>query len=251
MSILKNKVALITGGVSGIGEAAVKVFAKEGARIVIADIKENGNNLLRVIQELGSEGIYIQTDISDPGSVSDLVENAVNHFGKLDCAFNNAGIEGQQAETTECTNENWDKVIKINLTGLWYCMKYELKQMLKQGSGAIVNTSSAAGLVGFTQLPAYVASKHGVNGLTKASALEYAQKGIRINAVCPGVIHTAMVDRVTHKDPIKVKQYVDMEPIGRMGTTKEIADTAAWLCSDLASFITGQAIAVDGGLTSR
>jgi NAD(P)-dependent dehydrogenase (short-subunit alcohol dehydrogenase family) len=170
----------------------------------------------------------------------------------LDCAFNNAGIEGQLAPTEACSEENFDRTIAINLKGIWLCMRREIQQMLRQGDGgAIVNMSSVAGLVGFAGLPAYVASKHGVIGLTKTAALEHAKDGIRVNAVCPGVIHTEMVDRLTGKDPATEKQFVELEPIGRMGTPKEIGAAAVWLCSTGASFVTGHALAVDGGFVAR
>ena len=176
----------------------------------------------------------------------------VQAFGRLDCAFNNAGIEGQLGSTAESSEENIDRTIAINLKGLWLCLRRELQVMLGQGgAGAIVNMSSVAGLVGFENLPAYVASKHGVIGLTKTAALECATRGIRVNAVCPGVIHTEMIDRVTGKDPAIEQQFVNMEPMGRMGTPQEIAEAAVWLCSPAASFITGQALAIDGGLIAR
>jgi NAD(P)-dependent dehydrogenase (short-subunit alcohol dehydrogenase family) len=180
------------------------------------------------------------------------VAETIHAFGRLDCAFNNAGIEGQLGSTAECSEENFDRTIAINLKGLWLCLRRELQVMLGQeGGGAIVNMASVAGLVGFESLPAYVASKHGVIGLTKTAALECATKGIRVNAVCPGVIHTEMIDRVTGRDPAIEQQFVNMEPMGRMGTPQEIAEAAVWLCSPAASFITGQALAIDGGLVAR
>ena len=176
-----------------------------------------------------------------------LVDKTIAVFGRLDYAFNNAGIEGATAPTHECTEENWDKTIGINLKGVWLCMKNEIPQMIKQGSGAIVNCASIAGLSGFVGLPAYTVSKHGIIGLTKTAALENAKAGIRINAVCPGVIHTAMVDRVTGKDKEVEKAYIAMEPVGRMGKPEEVAEAVMWLCSDAASFVTGHAMPVDGG----
>lgn len=181
-----------------------------------------------------------------------MLQQTVGTFGRLDCAFNNAGIEGNLASTVDCTEENFDRTLAINLKGTWLCLRAEIRQMLRQtDGGAIVNMSSVAGLVGFATLPAYVASKHGVVGLTKSAALEYAAQGIRVNAVCPGVIHTEMIDRITHEDPAVAQQFVDLEPVGRMGTPEEIAEAAVWLCSKAASFVTGHALAVDGGFLAR
>ncbi len=176
-----------------------------------------------------------------------MIENVISTFGKLDFAFNNAGIEGVMGHTHECTEENWDKTIGVNLKGIWLCMKYEIPRMLKSGNTAIVNCASVAGLVGFPGLPAYVASKHAVIGLTKTAALENAKLGIRINAVCPGVIKTDMIDRLTGKDKEVEKQYVSMEPVGRMGSPEEVAEAVIWLCSDASSFVTGNSLPVDGG----
>jgi NAD(P)-dependent dehydrogenase (short-subunit alcohol dehydrogenase family) len=175
----------------------------------------------------------------------------MDQFGRLDFAFNNAGIEGLSAPTHECTNENWEKTIDINLKGVWLCMKYEIPQMLKQHKGAIVNNASIAGLVGFPNIPAYVASKHGIIGLTKNAALEYAKLGIRVNAVCPGVIKTPMIDRFTGKNKEVEKQFATAEPIGRLGQPEEVAAAVTWLCSDASSFVTGHAMTVDGGWVAQ
>ncbi len=246
--IFDNKVALVTGGSFGIGKAAALAFAERGARVLVADwMEDKTDNTVELIKKAGGSAIYIKADVSKSTDVRAAVEMAVSTFGRLDYAFNNAGIEGVGGKTQECTEENWDKTISINLKGVWLCMKYELMQMQKQAKGAIVNNASVAGLVGFPGLPAYVASKHGIIGLTKTAALENAKLGIRVNAVCPGVIHTAMIDRITGKDKLVEKQYESMEPIGRMGRPDEVAEAVVWLCSDAASFITGESLAVDGG----
>lgn len=242
----KDEVALVTGGSFGIGRATAFEFAKRGAKVVVVDWVED-EETIHLIKKVGGDAIFIKCDVSKEADVKKMIDIAINTFGRLDFAFNNAGIEGEQANTDLCTTENWDKTIGVNLKGIWLCMKHELPMMLKQGKGAIVNTASVAGLVGFTGLPAYVASKHGVVGLTKTTALEYVKQGIRVNAVCPGVIKTPMVDRLTGKDKVVEKQYVDMEPIGRMGLPEEVAEVVIWLCSDAASFVTGHAMPVDGG----
>lgn len=249
--IFKGKVALITGASFGIGSAAAVAFAKRGAKVVMVDwIEDKENETMRLVKDAGSEGMFIRCDVSRSDDVSKMIEKVVARFGRLDYAFNNAGIEGATANTHECSEANWDKTIGINLTGVWLCMKNEISQMLMNKKGAIVNCASIAGLGGFAGLPAYVASKHAVIGLTKTAALEYAKQGIRVNAVCPGVIHTAMIDRVTGKDKEVEKQYVAMEPIGRMGNPEEVAEAVVWLCSDASSFVTGIAMPVDGGFTS-
>lgn len=241
----ENKVALITGGSFGIGKATAVAFAQRGAKVVIADVVENPD-ALKEIKGAGSEGIFIKCDVSKEKEVSEMIDKAIQHFGGLDYAFNNAGIEGQMANTQDCTEANWDKTLSVNLKGIWLCMRHEIPHLLKKG-GAIVNCASIAGLVGFPGLPAYVASKHAVIGLTKTAALENAKSGIRINAVCPGVIKTAMVDRITGKDKVAEKQFESMEPVGRMGQPEEVASAVVWLCSEGASFVTGHALAVDGG----
>jgi NAD(P)-dependent dehydrogenase (short-subunit alcohol dehydrogenase family) len=246
--IFAGKVALVTGGSFGIGRAAAVAFAKRGAKVAMADWAEDKDQeTLKQIKDSGGEALFISCDVSKNDQAKAMVEKAVAQFGRLDFAFNNAGIEGTMAPSQECTEENWDKTIGINLKGVWLCMKYEIPFMLKQGKGAIVNCASVAGLIGFPGLPAYVATKHGVVGLTKTAALENAKQNIRINAVCPGVIKTSMIDRITGKDKVVEKQYMDMEPLGRMGQPEEVAEAVVWLCSDAASFVTGHAMPVDGG----
>jgi NAD(P)-dependent dehydrogenase (short-subunit alcohol dehydrogenase family) len=249
---LEGKVALVTGAGSGIGRAAALAFAREGANVVVSDVvAEGGNETLRLIEEAGGKGTFVQGDVSIAADAQAIVRAAEEHFGWLDFAFNNAGIEGIQAPTAECTEDNWDRVLAVNLRGIWLCMKYEIPVMLRQGKGAIVNTASVAGLVGFPNIPAYNASKGGVVQLTKTAALEYATQGIRVNAVCPGVIQTPMVDRFLGGSAEAEAQFVAMEPVGRMGRPEEIAEAVVWLCSDAASFVTGHAMVVDGGLVAR
>jgi NAD(P)-dependent dehydrogenase (short-subunit alcohol dehydrogenase family) len=248
---MKDKVALVTGGSSGIGRAAALAFAREGAKVVVADVQvAGGQETVGLIRDAGGEAVFVRTDVASPVEVKALVDEAVQRYGRLDYAFNNAGIEGTLAPTAECSEENWNRTLEINLKGVWLCMRAEIAQMLKQGGGAIVNTASVAGLVGFQNLPAYCASKGGVVQLTRTAALEYAKMGIRINAVCPGVIRTAMVERVTGGNPQTEAQFVAMEPVGRMGTPEEVAAAVVWLCSDAASFVTGHPMVVDGGLVA-
>ena len=250
---MAGSAALVTGGAAGIGKATALAFAGRGAQVAIADLKvDRGTDVVRAIEGDGGRAIFIETDVSQTGEVEHLLAATVSAFGRLDYAVNNAGVEGELAVTADCSEANFDRIIGINLRGLWLCMRAEIRQMLQQGSGgAIVNMSSVAGLVGFPNLPAYVASKHGVVGLTKTAALEYAMKGIRVNAICPGVIHTEMVDRVTGRDPAAEKQFAGLAPMGRMGTPEEIAEAAVWLCAPGASFVTGHALAVDGGLVAQ
>lgn len=247
----EGKVALVTGGSLGIGQATAIAFAKLGATVVIADwMEDSEKETIRQISALGGESMFIACDVSNIHAVGSLKDKIMSNYGRLDVAFNNAGIEGQMSPTHTCTPENWHKTMNVNLTGVWHCMRFEIDQMLKQSKGAIVNCASVAGLSGFSGLAAYAASKHAVVGLTRSAALEYANQGIRINAVCPGVIHTAMIDRITGKAKEVEKQYTAMEPVGRMGTPAEVAQAVVWLCSDEASFVTGAAIPVDGGYSA-
>jgi NAD(P)-dependent dehydrogenase (short-subunit alcohol dehydrogenase family) len=249
--IFDGKVALVTGGSFGIGRATAVAFAKRGAKVVIADwIQDEEKQTINQVRSVGGEILFIKCDVSNHDDVKNMVEQTISSFGRLDYAFNNAGIEGEMGYTPECSEENWDKTMSINLKGVWLCMKYQLPRMSTNHYGAIVNCASVAGLNGFPGLPAYVATKHGVVGITKTAALEYAAKGIRVNAVCPGVIHTAMIDRVTGNDKEVEKKYAAMEPVGRMGSPEEVAEAVIWLCSDAASFVTGIAMPVDGGFTT-
>ena len=249
---MDGKTALVTGGASGIGRAAAILFSAKGANVVVADVTvEGGVETVRMIKNSGGAAIFVKTDVSKPEETEALIKKSAEEFGRLDYAFNNAGIEGKPAPLADGTEENWDRVISINLKGVWLCMKYEIQLMLKQGAGAIVNTSSVAGLVGFQGISPYVASKHGILGLTKTAALEYAKSNIRVNAVCPGVIKTPMIDRFTGGSKEAEKQMTATEPIGRLGTPEEIAEAAVWLCSDAASFVTGCAMTVDGGFVAQ
>lgn len=248
--IFQNKAAIVTGGSFGIGKAAAIAFASRGAKVIIADWVED-KGTLETIKSSGGDATFIKCDVSKNEDVKMMIDKAIVQYGRIDYAFNNAGIEGLSAPTHECTDENWEKVIAVNLKGVWLCMKYEIPQMLKEGKGAIVNNASIAGLVGFQNIPAYVASKHGVIGLTKNAALEYAKLGIRVNAVCPGVIKTPMIDRFTGKSKEVEKQFESMEPVGRLGQPEEVAEAVMWLCSDSSSFVTGDALPVDGGWTAQ
>ena len=250
--MLAGKVVLVTGGGSGIGRASALALAREGADVVVSDVvEEGGNETLRLIEEAGGKGLFLRGDVADATDVQRIIEEVEAHYGRLDCAFNNAGIEGIQAPTADCTEENWDRVLRVNLKGTWLCMKYEIPLMLKQHRGSIVNTASVAGLVGFPGIVAYNASKGGVIQLTKTAALEYATEGIRVNAVCPGVIRTPMVERFLGGSAEAEAAFVAMEPVGRMGTPEEIADAVVWLLSDASSFVTGDALPVDGGLVAQ
>ena len=251
-NLVKDKVALVTGGGSGIGRASALTFAREGAKVVVSDVVvEAGEETVQLIKNADGEAVFIKADVAQASAVEALIAKTVEAYGRLDCAHNNAGIEGNSAKVADYDEADWDRVIAINLTGVWLCMKYEIPQMLQQGSGAIVNTSSVAGLLGFRTGSAYVASKHGVLGLTKTAALEYAKSGIRVNAVCPGAIDTPMMGRITDHRPHRAAKMAAGEPVGRMGTPQEIAEAVVWLCSDAASFVTGHPMTVDGGIVAQ
>jgi NAD(P)-dependent dehydrogenase (short-subunit alcohol dehydrogenase family) len=250
---LAGKVALVTGGSTGIGQASSLALARESAKVVVADVNvHGGEETVRVIRRAGGEASFIKADVLVAAEVEALVNHAVATYGRLDCAFNNAGIAGAiGASTHEYPDESWDRVIGINLKGVWLCMRYEIPQMLKQGGGAIVNTASIWGLVGAPGAAAYVASKHGVVGLTRAAALEYAPQGIRINAVNPGTIRTPILDPFIAAIPEFESLMTARHPIGRIGRPEEVAEAVVWLCSDAASFVIGQTLPVDGGYTSQ
>jgi NAD(P)-dependent dehydrogenase (short-subunit alcohol dehydrogenase family) len=247
----QGKVVLVTGGAYGIGRAAAIGFAQRGAKVAIADLDvKRGEETLRRIKEAGGDAIFVRTDVSLEEDVKVLVDKTIQAFGKLDCAFNNAGIHKQFVSTVDFLMKDWEEMINVNLKSVWLCMKYEIPQMLKQGKGSIVNTSSAAGLVGAPSNPAYPASKHGVVGLTKSAALEFARKGIRVNCVCPGPTRTGMNEELTATNPEIVKAMDQKVPMGRIGEPEEVAAAAIFLCSDEASYITGHALPVDGGIVA-
>lgn len=245
-----GRVALVTGGGSGIGRATAIAFAGSGYAVVVADQNEAGAETAEEIIRSGGTGTFIQCDVSDERSVCNMIGEAISRYGRLDAAFNNAGIEGAQSRTADCTVENFDRVIAVNLRGVWLCMREEIRHMLKQeGGGSIVNTSSVAGLIGFPNIPAYAASKHAVIGLTKTAALEYAKSKIRINAVCPGAIETPMLQRFVSSGSEAREAILAAEPVGRIGATEEVAEAVLWLCNS-ARFVTGIALPVDGGWTA-
>jgi NAD(P)-dependent dehydrogenase (short-subunit alcohol dehydrogenase family) len=251
-SILSGKIALITGAASGIGQAAAFVFVRHGAKVVLVDINEAaGEGTAQRIRDEGGDASFIRADVTNEGEVEAMVREAASRHGKIDCAFNNAGIFGAIAPTADCTSEGWDRVTTINLKSVWLSMKYEIAQMLKQGGGAIVNNASVFGLVGFPGLPAYTASKHGIVGLTRAAALEYIKAGVRVNAICAGVIDTPLAHAILATGRVSMDQALAIQPIGRMGRPQEVAEAAAWLCSDLASLVVGHALAVDGGCSAQ
>ncbi|MGH7965433.1 MAG: SDR family oxidoreductase [Candidatus Binatia bacterium] len=251
--LVAGKVAVVTGGGSGIGRSTALAFSREGAKVVVADVTiEGGEETVRLVKKAGGEAIFVKTDVSQAAEVEAMVNKAVATYGRLDCAHNNAGIGGRMVPIIEDTEENWDRVIAINLTGVWYCLKYEIPQMLKQGAGAIVNTASDAGLVGVKRSGTYCASKHGVVGLTKTAALEYAKAGIRVNTVCPGPIDTPLLrGGVDRPLPRFAEKMMQAQPGGRLGQPEEIAEAVVWLCSDAASFVTGHAMSVDGGYMAQ
>jgi NAD(P)-dependent dehydrogenase (short-subunit alcohol dehydrogenase family) len=248
VSVLEGKAALVTGGGSGLGRASAIALARAGATVTVADVDEQGGKetAALVTQEAGGDAEFVRADVTQADEVEAMVDKAVAQWGHLDCALNNAGTTGVSAPTADYTLEDWNRAIALNLTGVFLCLKYELPAMLERG-GAIVNMASGAGLVGFPGLPAYVASKHGVVGLTRAAALEYASRGVRINAICPGSTRTPMLEGFMGGDEQVERMMTRAVPLGRLGRPEEIADAVVWLCSDAASFVVGHALAVDGG----
>jgi NAD(P)-dependent dehydrogenase (short-subunit alcohol dehydrogenase family) len=246
----KDKVAFITGAGSGIGRATALAFAREGSKVVIADYSEAGSQeTLKQIKDSGGEAIITRCDVRSEEDIKRALDETIKAYGRLDFAFNNAGSEQKAGAIADTSVDEWDRIMNINLRGVFLCMKYQLPLLLKQGGGVIVNTSSGAGVMGIKNGGAYTASKHGVIGLTKSAALDYAAFNIRVNAVCPGYIDTSMMDRFTGATKEGREQVISEEPVGRMGRPEEIAATVLWLCSDLAAFVVGHALVVDGGQT--
>ena len=245
-----GKVAFVTGAAGGIGRAAALAFAREGANVVVADVSEQGNQeTARMIDELGGQALAVRCDVTRAEDVRAALNKAVETFGRLDFAFNNAGVEQAITPAADLTEKEWDRIVAVNLRSVFLCMKHEIPLMLKQGGGAIVNTSSGAGVKGIAGQAAYCAAKFGIVGLTKATALDYAKSNIRVNAVCPGIIETPMMDRFSGGTPEGRDRVIAQEPVGRMGKPEEIAASVLWLCSDAAAFVVGHAMVIDGGQT--
>jgi NAD(P)-dependent dehydrogenase (short-subunit alcohol dehydrogenase family) len=251
MGALEGKAALVTGGGSGVGRASAIAMARAGATVTVADVNEDGGKeTAAVVLEEGADVDFVRADVTQPDDVAAMVDKTVARWGHLDCAVNNAGTTGASAPTADYTLDDWIRTIELNLTSVFLCLKHEIPVMLERG-GAIVNMASGAGLVGFPGLPAYVASKHGVVGLTRAAAMEYAGQGVRINAICPGSTRTPMLEGFIGGDEQVERMLTRPIPVGRLGRPEEIAEAVVWLCSDAASFVVGHALAVDGGTVMR
>jgi NAD(P)-dependent dehydrogenase (short-subunit alcohol dehydrogenase family) len=248
MGALEGKVAVVTGAAMGIGRSSAQIFAREGASVVVADIDEDGGReTVALVEDAGGQASFVRTDVSVRDDVAAMVVHAVDSYGGLDCAHNNAGIAAPMAPLADYPDDGWDRTIAIMLTGVYLCMKAEIPRMLERGGGAIVNTASGVGLVAYPQHAAYTASKHGVVGLTKVAALDYGSRGIRVNAICPGTARTPMVDAAMQRDPSIDAHLKALHPIGRIAEASEIAEAAVWLCTPAASFVLGVALPIDGG----
>jgi NAD(P)-dependent dehydrogenase (short-subunit alcohol dehydrogenase family) len=251
MALFDGKIAIVTGGGSGIGQAACHLYAREGARVVVSDIDEKGGNeTVKAIQEMNGDAIFVRADVSKPDDCQAMVAAALEKYGRLDIAFNNAGIGGEANRTAEYSVEGWQKVISINLSAVFYCMKFEIPAILNSGGGAIVNMASILGQVAFETSPAYVAAKHGVVGLTKTAAVEYAKENLRINAVGPAFIHTPLIAGLEENTQVR-DMLISLHPMGRLGESDEVAELVIWLSSEKASFVTGAYYAVDGGYLAK